>query len=183
MIMVVAPGFLEEHLLRDGTPVLLRHICPDDLAALREGFERLSPLSRYHRFNGVLRELSPAMLHFLVNVDGVDHVAIVATVTPAPGAAPRGVGVARFIRDTHASASAEFAITVADEMQHKGLGGVLGRALVRGARERGILHFRGIIARDNRPIHLLLAELGPLHEEVEGPESLFDVTLPAAALD
>lgn len=161
--------------------MLLRHVQHDDLAALREGFEHLSPLSRYHRFNGVVRALSDDMLHFFVGADGTDHVAIVATSIPVAGAVPRGLGVARFIRDGHTSASAEFAITVADEMKHEGLGGILANALVRAARERGILHFRGIIAHDNRPIHLLLAELGPLNEDMEGPDSLFDVALASPA--
>src|SRR6187402_2773053 len=108
--MLIGPGFLEEHVLLDGTRVLLRHIRHDDLAALREGFEHLSPLSRYHRFNGVVRALSDEMLRFFVDADGTDHVAIVATSVPVAGEEPRGLGVARIIRDERDSAVAEFAI-------------------------------------------------------------------------
>ena len=176
--MLTGPDFHEEHVLHDGTRVLLRHIRHEDLPALREGFAHLSPLSRYRRFNGVVRELSDTLLHFFVDVDGHDHVAIVATTVPDDGA-PRGLGVARFVRDGKDPSAAEFAITVADEVQHKGLGGILAKALARAARERGVRHFQGIIAHDNRPIHQLLAELGPVREDMEGPESLFDVTLPA----
>jgi len=171
--------FNEEHTLRDGTRVVLRFIRHEDLAALKDGFSHLSQVSRYHRFNGQVKELSNQMLHFFVDVDGLDHVALVATTPPMIGIS-RGLAVARFIRDPKEPSAAEFAITVTDEMQHKGLGGVIAVALAHAASERGVRLFRGIMAYENTPIRRLLAELGPLTMETIGTECMFEVKLPAA---
>ena len=76
--MQTGPDFREEHTLADGTRIVLRHIQPGDKEELRRGFLALSPTSRYRRFFGVA-ELDERALAYLTEVDGVDHVAIVAT--------------------------------------------------------------------------------------------------------
>src|SRR6202795_4912330 len=48
--------------LRDGTPVRLRAIRPDDKERLRIAFERLSPRSVYRRFFHTVTALTPEML-------------------------------------------------------------------------------------------------------------------------
>ncbi|MGH2963081.1 MAG: GNAT family N-acetyltransferase, partial [Solirubrobacterales bacterium] len=44
--------------LRDGSSLRIRAIRPEDKGAIAEGFERMSPASRYRRFFAPLRELS-----------------------------------------------------------------------------------------------------------------------------
>lgn len=158
--MLTGAEFREEHALDDGTKVVLRHIRPDDAAELARGFEHLSAASRYLRFHGLMKELSPETLHYLTSVDGRDHVAIVATTVPDADGHATGLGVARFVRDRSDRALAEVALTVVDDAQHKGLGRILGIAIARAAHERGIDRFKGPILRDNVAIRRLLEEVG-----------------------
>ena len=108
-------------------------------------------------------------------MDGDHHVAIVATTTG--DARARGLGVARFVRTVEAPTIAEIAITVADEMQHRGLGSVLIHALAGVATAHGVRRFCGQTSPDNVPMLRLLHELGPVVSRIEGTELLFEVTL------
>ncbi|MEA2283671.1 MAG: hypothetical protein QOK21_4278, partial [Solirubrobacteraceae bacterium] len=55
--------------LRDGSRIVIRPIEPDDRDDLREGFERLSPESRYRRFFSPVPRLSERHLDYLTQVD------------------------------------------------------------------------------------------------------------------
>jgi GNAT superfamily N-acetyltransferase len=154
-----APDAHEEHRLSDGTVVTLRAIRPSDAPELALGFRQLSPVSRHQRFLGGIGSLDDHMLHYLTEVDGRDHVALVATTTDAHGR-PRGMGVARFIRHSADPTVAEPAITVCDQDQGRGVGTLLARALARAAWERGIVHFRGPILTDNLQVRRLLDDCG-----------------------
>lgn len=161
--------------LDDGTRVHLRDIRPDDAAELKRGFEQLSPTSRYQRFLGGISSLTASMLRYLTNVDGQDHVAIVATV--ADGDGERGVGVGRFVRLAGEPTVAEVAITVTDELQGRGLGRTLGTMLALLARERGIEHFRGEVLVDNVLCRELLLGLGATVAPTGEGRLAFDVPL------
>ncbi|HXU73501.1 MAG TPA: GNAT family N-acetyltransferase [Polyangia bacterium] len=161
--------------LTDGTILHLRDIAPADRDELERGFEHLSAESRYRRFLGQISALSPWMLRYLTNVDGHDHVAIVATVPADEG--PRGVGVGRFVRLHDDPSVAEVAITVTDDMQRKGVGTIIALALADEARRLGVEHFRGEVLVDNQPCRELLEDLGAqLNTAPDGTLS-FDVSL------
>src|SRR5260370_29709545 len=64
--------------LRDGSRVLVRPICPDDAGAVLPFHARLSPLSLYHRFFSPVPRLAPEQLRHLEGVDYVDSMALVA---------------------------------------------------------------------------------------------------------
>ncbi len=182
MLMSVrtGPDFHEEAKLRDGTPVWLRHIRPEDADELKRGFERLSPESRYRRFFGAVTHLSEESLRYLTRVDGQDHVAVVA-VTHAPGSTDDiGLGVARFIRLPDEPTAAEAAITVIDEAQGKGLGHLLALTLARAARERGVQRFRGEILADNDQVRQLLDEVGAVVRSEPDGRVVFDIDLDSA---
>ena len=123
------PQYRERLALADGTWAELRMVRPEDAALLQDGFERLSPSSRFQRFLSAKPRLSQEELHYLTRVDGERHLAIGA-VTRSPGGREVGLGVARFIRLSHAPEIAEVAITVVDDAQGKGLGRVLMDRLV-----------------------------------------------------
>lgn len=111
------------------------------------------------------------MLRYLTNVDGRDHVAIVATTLPDASGREVGLGVARFVRAREDPTLAEVALTVVDSAQHKGLGRILGIAIARAALERGVRRFTGPILRDNLAIRCLLDEMGAkLRTTVDGLE-------------
>ncbi|HVK74439.1 MAG TPA: GNAT family N-acetyltransferase [Kofleriaceae bacterium] len=152
--MFFGPDYQEHACLRDGTPVLLRLIRPDDKELLRRGFLRLSPESRYRRFFAAKVDLTPDELRYLTEVDGVDHVALGAVTADGRN----GLGVARFIRLAGERGTAEAAIAVVDEIQGKGLGSLLFQRLVAAARERGVERFRCDMLGSNRGmVDLVLA--------------------------
>ena len=96
------------------------------------GLQALSPLSRYRRFLAPKPRLSPSELRYLTEVDGRDHVALVAVAPRTPPTAWSGVG--RFVRLAEAPDTAEFAIVVADDWQGRGLGRALAERLAAAAR-------------------------------------------------
>jgi GNAT superfamily N-acetyltransferase len=144
--------------LRDGTPVLLRPILPEDKAELLDGFRRLSPQSRYRRFLSPVDELTEEQLRDLTEVDYVDHFAWVAFDLGATGGP--GIGVARYVRVPGEPEVAEAAVTVVDDYQGRGLGTLLLEALGAVALENGITRFRGYALEENRAILEVLEGLG-----------------------
>jgi L-amino acid N-acyltransferase YncA len=153
--METGPDLHEEHVLADGTRLILRHVRPEDAAELQRGFARLSPQSRYQRFLQPITMLSDEQLDYLTRVDGKDHVAIVALRDDGVG-----LGIARFIRLQADPAVAEAAITVIDEAQGKGIGRLLALTLARAAHERGVRRFRGRVLADNLAVRQLLDDVG-----------------------
>jgi RimJ/RimL family protein N-acetyltransferase len=130
--------------LRDGSKVAIRQVRSTDAALLADGFARLSERSRQLRFLGVKNHLTVAELRYLTDVDHHDHEALGALSRDG-----RGVGVARFIRDTEDPDSAEVAITIVDEWQGRGLGTKLLELLSDRAREEGVARFTAAVAADN----------------------------------
>ena len=166
-----------EAILADGTIIVVLPVGPGvyDHALLRHEllahFTELSEESRYRRFLAAMPQLSPSMLHRLVDsVDDVNHVALFAQTLP-PGAehpvsrqplVGTPVGIARFIRDPERPAAAEIAVTVLDDWQHRGIGGMLTRALAQAALRRGIDTFVGDVLSTNAAAFALLGHAGPV---------------------
>jgi GNAT superfamily N-acetyltransferase len=147
-------------------------------SSLRRGFERLSPESRYRRFFVAKHTLSDAELTYLTDVDGFDHLAIVAT-TRLPDGTEDGLGIARIVRSKADPDVAEAAITVVDDWQNKGLGTLLLLRLVAAARERGIRRFESRALADNTALRDVLAPLGPVVTmRREGDEVVIELELP-----
>ena len=152
------PDFRDEHTLADGRRVVLRHVAPADGPELRAAFERLSAASRYRRFFGALTHLNDATLRYLTEVDGRDHVAIVATTDSPDLMRELGLGIARFVRLREEPTVAEAAVTVVDDAQRNGLGRLLAVTLAEAARERGIHTFRADVLADNEPMRTIMTE-------------------------
>jgi RimJ/RimL family protein N-acetyltransferase len=164
---VVPGGWSREFELRDGSPVLLRQIRPEDRAALAEGVARLSPSSRYLRFQRAIETLSDEQLDYLTDVDHHDHEAIVALDRRHPERP--GVGVARYVREPFEPTVAEAAITVADEYHGQGAGTVLLGALAARARAAGIEVFRSYVMDGNTAMLEVFDALGAQRErETDG---------------
>ena len=144
--------------LRNGVPILLRQIRPEDRSRLAEGMRWLSPASRYLRFHEVLEDLSDEQLDYLTDVDHVDHEAIVA-LDPADPDVP-GIGVARYIREPREPTVAEAAVTVADDYQATGAGTLLLGALAARARANGIEVFRNYVLDGNTQMLEVFDHLG-----------------------
>jgi GNAT superfamily N-acetyltransferase len=177
----IGPDFQRASALVDGTPVVLRMVRPGDADELRRQFQRLSPSSRYRRFLSAAMELSEDMVEYLTEVDGVDHVAIVAVTDSHDLKSEVGLGIGRFVRLADEPEVAEPAVTVVDDAQHKGVGRLLLSTLAEAARERGIRVFRAEVLADNAPMRHLLAELGATLREGEGGVLVCDIDLGARA--
>jgi GNAT superfamily N-acetyltransferase len=132
--------------LRDGATVIVRPIRASDRDLLLDGFERLSPQSRYRRFLAPMEDLPEPMLRYLTEVDHHDHEAIGA-IDPVSG---HGIGIARYVRLADRPDAAEAAVTVADDWQGRGLGTLLLGALADRARAEGILTFTGVVLAANQ---------------------------------
>lgn len=134
----------------DVRPIIIRPIRPDDGERLQRSHARLSATARRARYLAPKPHLSAADARYLAEVDGRDHVALVAA---------RGdeiVGVARFVRLPDDPRTAEFAIVVADDWQRRGLGSELLRRLAEEAVSRGVDHFAATALAENTGIHRLV---------------------------
>lgn len=162
--------------LRDGSEVIIDQVHRTDAHLLAEGFARLSDETRRLRFLSAKPRLSAAEVRYFTHVDHHDHEAIGAMV-PAD---ERGVGLARYIRDVEDPEVAEFAITVADDWQGRGLGTELLHRIMKRAREEGILRFAALVEADNDTMIHILHELGgELRETGSGGGAVgYEVTLP-----
>jgi GNAT superfamily N-acetyltransferase len=143
--------------LPDGAPILIRPIRADDKRFLEDGLRHLSDESVHRRFLSPKRTFSRAELRYLTEVDGRDHVALVAEYPGEP--VRRVIAVGRFIRLPHDRTTAEAAITVADDWQGRGVGSLFAEKLARAARQRGITRFTATMSSDNVPAHKLMNKL------------------------
>ena len=162
---------LPPYRLPDGTHVVLRPIRAQDKGLLAAGFARLSPESARLRFLAPKPRLSSAELRYLTEIDGADHVAIVAVLAHAPR---RVVGVGRWVRLRDEPDAAEVAIVVGDPWQHQGLGRHLGVVLADLARRQGVSRFVATLLSDNVAAHRVFARISQrLHaEHHDGVEEL-----------
>jgi len=161
-------------------PVLIRPIRADDGARLSASHARLSPESRYRRFLSAKPQLTGADIRYLVHVDGVDHIALVATQPSLPGEPI--VGVARCIRVPSSPDAGEVAIVVADALQGQGVGTRLVGRLAELAVAQGILRFRATVLSQNLAIQRLLTGLavGPVTRTYYGETAEMELELPGA---
>ena len=149
---------MDLHVLDDGTEVAIRPIRADDGERLKAAHERLSPEARYKRFLSAKPTLTSSDARYLVEIDGSDHVALVAT---APDGGDEGaiIAVARYVRVPDDPSSAEMAIVVDDRYQRQGLAKLLLAKLALTATEHGVQRFRATTLTDNIAIYRLLEQL------------------------
>jgi RimJ/RimL family protein N-acetyltransferase len=134
----------------------IRPLGADDRAPLADAFARLSEQSRYRRFLGPKPALSAAELSDLTELDHLDRDALGAF----ERATGRLVAVARYATYANDRATADIAITVADDWQGNGLGSALGRAIVHRAESSGIARMSATTLADNTAARALLRRLG-----------------------
>jgi len=123
--------------LRDGKTVQVRALRPEDRADLLAAIGRFSVQSRFQRFFTFKRGFTDQEADFYVNVDFVDHVALVAVATD--GAKPVIVAGARYI--VVGPGKAEVALAIDDGYQRQGLGKALLRHLAAIARAGTVNEF------------------------------------------
>lgn len=163
-------------ILRDATRIRIRPVVPEDKPRLLQGFERLSPESRYRRFLGGITELTPEVLRYLTEIDYRDHFAWGALAIDEEG--EPGVGVSRYIRLKDDPSIAEAAVAVVDDYHGRGLGTILLEALAAVALENGIRCFRSYVLSDNEAMLDILKSLGATRKVDEPGIIRADLDLP-----
>jgi RimJ/RimL family protein N-acetyltransferase len=144
--------------LADGTHIALRPLRPGDGELLAAGFDRLSARSRYRRFLSPVPQLTQSMLNFMTSVDGVNHRAWAVVIDEPAGPIP--AGVVRWVRSSKDPAVADMAVTVIDDYQGRGLGGLLQDVAVLDAFAHGVERFEGVVLGENIASRRMLARGG-----------------------
>jgi acetyltransferase len=148
------PSELEAEMrLRDGRTVRVRPIRPEDAGRELRFFDGLSERSRFQRFLQYVRELSPRMLARFTQLDYDRELALAALWEG------EFVAVGRYAPNAD-GLTAEFALTVADAWQGKGLGHALLERLCAAARAAGYRALYGHILDANREMLELAQHLG-----------------------
>lgn len=153
---------------RAGEALLVRPIRPEDATAHAEAFRRVPPEDVRYRFFSPLKELSPAMIARLTQIDYDREMAFVAVRPAGPEEPERILGVSRLIRAPGESGDAEFAVIVGREMKGQGLARHLMERLFDWARAQGIRRIVGHVLADNQPMLGFVRALGfRLHRSLE----------------
>ena len=154
MIDAARYSVIEE--LRDGSRVEIRALRPEDRSDLVAAVDRVSAQSLYRRFFAVRREFTEQETDFFVNVDFVNHVALVAVFEQ--DGQPTIVGSGRYILVQ--PGRAEVAFAVIDECQGKGVGAALMRHLVAISREAKLQELIADVLPENTSMLKLFEKCG-----------------------
>lgn len=139
-------------------PVRVRAIRPTDALNLERFYAALSPESRRSRFFSVGLALSDGQSVSFCTTDHDHREGFVAVVDGGPEGKERIVG--HLCVEPDGADTAEVAIAVADEFQHRGIGRRLMAAGAAWARRERIARFTATMLASNAPIHRLLIGLG-----------------------
>jgi acetyltransferase len=153
------PAHLVRHVqLNDGTDVLIRPIRPEDAESEARFVRELSDEAKYFRFMNTFQELSQEMLIRLTQIDYHNEMALIA-VHMTDGVEGEQIGVARYATNVDKK-SCEFALTVADNWQGRGVGQILMKDLMGVARDRDLESIEGQVLANNKRMLRLMGTLG-----------------------
>ncbi len=141
----------------DGMEITVRPIKPEDADLEVEFVRGLSAETKYYRFMNTMRELPPAMVARLTQIDYDREMAFIATIMVE--GAEKEIGVCRYAVNPDGE-SCEFAVVVADDWQHRGLARRLMGVLIDTARSRGIAYMNGVFLANNERMLKFVQSLG-----------------------
>jgi RimJ/RimL family protein N-acetyltransferase len=158
---------------RSARRIRIRPLTTADHDTVRSIFAGMSSASRTARYLAPVRQLTPAMLRALTNVDPARHVALVAETQRG-----QPVGLARYVVD--GPGRAELAYEVVDDWHGRGIGSRLLGELLAAARADGIRTVHASLLADNdRSLALLRRALPQLRVTRSG--HLLEVSASLAA--
>ena len=170
--MVEAANFCAIEKLRDGRRVEYRALRHDDRSELVAAVGRTSTQTLYRRFFAVKRSFTEKEVAFFLDVDFVEHVALVAVVEE--GGQPVIAGGGRYI--VVQPGQAEVAFVVIDAYQGQGIGGALMRHLAAIARAAGLRELVAEVLPENTPM-LKVFEKSGLRPATRRESGVVHVTL------
>jgi len=151
-----------------GQAISIRPMLPEDLDIETEFVEGWSTETRYNRLFSAGSFTSPERLKKITRIDYARDMALIATVMLDNKEVQ--IGVARYVlRDD--DKTCEFALSVADAWQHRGIGRALMQHLMAGAAAAGIETMVGDILSSNAPMLHFMRALGfSVNTTADGPE-------------
>jgi RimJ/RimL family protein N-acetyltransferase len=161
----------------DDVGVHIRPIEPSDKALLADGLHCLSEASVRLRFLSSKPSFTAAELRYFTEVDGHDHIALVA-IDDATGCL---IGVARCVRLAGRPDTAEMAIVVGDAWQGQGIGRELAEELSAAARAAGIRRFEALIQAGNAPARAVARRIAARLREGDVSSGVRELSLDLAA--
>jgi acetyltransferase len=150
----------------------VRPIDGRDRDAFSAWFGRLSDESRRKRFLGPKPRLSGRELTYLTEVDQVSHTALVAV-----DGLGQLIGEARYATAKPGDRIADFAVTIADEWQGRGVGTRLAARVIDAARANGMTRLTAMTLWDNTAAIALLHRLGFLRAGDDGDALEYELAL------
>ena len=173
-----ARNYAASETLKDGTAVTVRAIRPGDAGALLEAFKSLDRESVYRRFFSPKKELSPAELDQLTDVDFSQVVALVVMTESSEG--ENLIGGGRYAVEDPASSAAEIAFMTGGSHRGLGIASLILKHLVLIGREAGISRFEAEVLAENQPMLAVFRRSGlPMKLRRDG--STIHVTLSLAS--
>jgi GNAT superfamily N-acetyltransferase len=155
--------------------IVIRPIEPGDKERLVNGLAQLSAESIRKRFLAAKPRFTKSELRYLTEVDGRNHIALVALLDD------QLVAVARCVRLPDRPDTAEMAIVVGDPWQGQGLGRELALRLADEAIAVGIRSFAATILADNEPARRLMGTFARRLEEGQVSGGVREVMVELAA--
>jgi acetyltransferase len=149
--------------LRDGTPVTIRPIRPEDEPLMVKFHETLSEESVYMRYFHMMNLTQRTAHERLTRICFIDYdreMALVAERTDPQTGEREIMGVSRLSRHGGAPDEAEFSVLVSDRFQRRGVGTLLVDRILEVGRAEGLSRITAEILFDNRPMQSISRNLG-----------------------
>jgi acetyltransferase len=181
LIIAPYPNQYESHwMLRDGTPVLLRPMKPEDEPLVSDFLGKCSEETIFFRYFKLIKKWTHEMLIRFTQNDYDRELGLMAIGQP-PGPEIM-MGVSRMVMTADRS-MAEFAVIVADPWQGKGMGPKLVERITEIAREQGVKRLQGDVLAQNQPMLEMVKRLGfSLRKDTEGGTYRVEMALQGAEL-
>lgn len=168
----------------DGTQMRIRPVRPKDQDIVYDIFDRMSAQSRRQRFFSAKPQLSESLADRFANADGSSHLAwVVFDPKVSVAEHPEGLAISftRIFVDEDDPTKAEATLTVVDDYQRKGLGGLLIELLTSTAAIHQIDELRYEVLRENIGMKKLMKKIGAVPHTVIDDPSVIDFRQPIPA--
>jgi acetyltransferase len=146
---------------RDGEPITIRPIRPEDEPLMVRFHESLSPQSVYMRYFHMMNLSQRTAHERLMRICFIDYDREMALVAERTGSGEREImGVARLSRRAGIQEEAEFSVLISDRFQRRGLGTLLVSKLLDVGRAEGLRRITASILFENYPMQHMSRKLG-----------------------
>ncbi|WP_419662429.1 putative acetyl-CoA synthetase [Desulfosarcina variabilis str. Montpellier] len=158
---------------KDGRPLFIRPVRPEDVPLFVTFRESLSESSLYYRFFRNISEFTPRQLHLFTTIDYDREIALIALANIDKE--EKMLGVIRILSHPDRK-KGDFYIIVADAMQGQGIGSILLHTALDIARKQGYETIFGVVLPENEGMKNLSKKVG-FQVKFNFDERVFDLRL------